>query len=141
MLSITKKSFINKYIRPITTWHWTNNNKRVEIITNPNDSRCNEIFKLRYQVMSEQTPNSPFNENHPMVYLTNNGYEIKDRLDSEPSTVQYALKNSSGRIVSAIRTVDGNKSQLDMEKYGWFNIPEYVKEQGVVEWGRLVSCK
>ena len=68
------------------------------------------------------------------------GYEIRDSLDDEPSTTHYAVRRKSdGKLVSSIRTVCSQKSQLEMERLNWFDLPKAIKDAGAVEWCRLVA--
>jgi hypothetical protein len=114
----------------------------VEIIPDSSDPRCTEIYQLRYNVMNRQSRSpSLFTATHPQVYLgTDHEYEIRDELDEDPATVHFALRNpTTGRLVAAIRIVDANQSVLDMERYGWFDIPAEIKSAGAAELGRLVA--
>ena len=109
----------------------------VEIITDKTDPRCLDIFRLRYNVVVDQC-NMKINPTN--IFESSKGKIIIDKHDSSDATVHYAIRNpQTGKFVSAIRTIDANKTQLDMEKYNWFKIDQKIKETGVVEWSRLVS--
>jgi N-acyl-L-homoserine lactone synthetase len=106
----------------------------VEIIKDKTDTRCLEVYKLRYDVVVNQ---HKMKINPAHIY---NGSMICDEHDLSDATTHYALRNShTGKLVSAIRTVDANKTKIDMEKYNWFKLDESIKKDGVVEWSRLVS--
>lgn len=109
----------------------------VEIIADKTDPRCLDIYRLRHEVMIDQfnMKISPTN-----IFDSSRGKIIMDKHDVSDATVHYAIRNpSTGKFVSAIRTIDANKTQLDMEKYNWFQIDPKIKADGVVEWSRLVS--
>ncbi len=96
-----------------------------------------EIYRLRHEVVVEQY-NMKINESN--IRTSSIGKLIMDQHDISDATVHYAIRNpSTGKLVSAIRTIDANKTQLDMEKHNWFQIDPNIKSSGVVEWSRLVS--
>jgi N-acyl-L-homoserine lactone synthetase len=109
----------------------------VEIITNKTDPRCIEIYRLRHTVVIDQ---HKMKINQSNIYESTSGKVIMDNHDISDATVHYAIRNpATGKIVSAIRTIDANKTKLDMEKHNWFQIDPKIKAGGVVEWSRLVS--
>ena len=109
----------------------------VEVITSKTDPRCMEIYRLRHEVVIEQCK-MKINESN--IQTSSIGKIIIDQHDISDATVHYAIRNpSTGKLVSAIRTIDANKTQLDMEKHNWFQIDKKIKATGVVEWSRLVS--
>lgn len=109
----------------------------VEIISNKMDPRCQEIYRLRYNVVVEQ---HKMKINDSNIKDSSIGKLIMDEHDISEATVHYAIRNpTTGKLVSAIRTIDANKTQLDMEKHKWFQIDQKIKTGGVVEWSRLVS--
>jgi hypothetical protein len=74
------------------------------------------------------------------IFDSSKGKIIMDTHDKSDATVHYAIRSpTTGKYVSAIRTIDGNKTQLDMEKHNWFQLDQSIKAGGVVEWSRLVS--
>jgi len=102
----------------------------VEVITDSSDPRCDEIYRLRGRVM----------RNVPDRYVF--GDQVRGDLDEAESTTHYAYRHpKTGLLVTAIRAVNGVKSQLEMERYGWFNLSEEIKRDGVYEWCRLVADK
>ena len=102
----------------------------VEVITDSSDPRCDEIYRLRGRVM----------RNVPDRYVF--GDQVRDDLDEAESTTHYAYRHpKTGLIVTAIRAVDGVESQLEMERFGWFNLSDDIKRDGVYEWCRLVADK
>jgi hypothetical protein len=106
----------------------------VEIIKDKTDPRCLEIYKLRYDVVVNQHK-MKINPDH--IY---NGTMICDDHDISDATTHYAIRNThTGKLISAIRTVDANKTKIDMEKYNWFHLDNSIKKDGVVEWSRLIS--
>lgn len=106
----------------------------VEIITDKTDPRCLEIYKLRYNVVVNQ---HKMKINSAHIF---NGNMVCDEHDVSDATTHYAIRNShTGKLVSAIRTVDANKTTIDMEKFNWFELDDSIKKDGVVEWSRLVS--
>ncbi len=109
----------------------------IDIITDKTDPRCLEIFKLRYDVVIDQCK---MKINKSNIYESSKGKIILDEHDNSDATVHYAIRNpSTGKYVSAIRTIDANKTKLDMEKHNWFQLDQKIKAGGVVEWSRLVS--
>ena len=109
----------------------------VEIISDKSDPRCADIFRLRYEVVVNQCK---MKINESSIYNSNGGKYICDEHDSSDATTHYAIRNpNTGKIVSAIRTIDAVKTQLDMEKHNWFQLDPKIKQDGVVEWSRLVS--
>ena len=76
-----------------------------------------------------------------MVYQGENGSEIRDPLDDEPSTYHYAVRRSDGKLVSSIRAVNGNQTPLEMERFGWYKFEGEVRENGFAEWCRLICDK
>jgi hypothetical protein len=109
----------------------------VEIITDKMDPRCLEIFRLRYSVVIDQFQ-MRINQSH--VFESSKGNIIMDDHDASDATVHYAIRSPvTGKYVSAIRTIDANKTRLDMEKHNWFQLSDAVKSKGVVEWSRLVA--
>ena len=130
--------------RAITTGHLGRRyTPLVEVIQGgSNDPRLNEIYRLRHQVLYGQTKNSLFTPDHDQVFPGENGFEIRDALDDEESTMHYAVRRETdGKLVSSIRAVDGNKAQLEMEKFGWYNVEEPIREAGFSEWCRLICDK
>ncbi|GMH91505.1 hypothetical protein TrVE_jg11558 [Triparma verrucosa] len=115
-----------------------NDESVVEIIDDSKDPRLEEVYNLRYNVARKimHLPRS-----HPVVYEQASGnYGVKDALDDEDSTVHFAVRNpNNGKVIAAIRTVDANKSVLEMEKYNWHNLSATIKEEGCVEWCRLCA--
>lgn len=110
---------------------------RVEIIKDKADPRCLDIYRLRYDVVVNQ---HKMKVNESSVYESAYGKMICDDHDMSDATVHYAIRNPhTGKIVTSIRTVDGNKTALDMEKYNWFHLDKSIKDGGVVELSRLVS--
>jgi hypothetical protein len=106
----------------------------VEIIKDKTDPRCLEVYKLRYDVVVNQ---HKMKINPAHIY---NGNMVCDEHDLSDATTHYAIRNThTGKLVSAIRTVDANKTKIDMEKYNWFKLDESIKKDGLVEWSRLVS--
>lgn len=109
----------------------------VEIITDKTDPRCLDIFRLRYNVVIDQCKMKIKQSN---IYDSSRGKIIMDDHDASDATVHYAIRNpQTGKFVSAIRTIDANKTTLDMEKHNWFKIDQTIKNNGVVEWSRLVA--
>jgi hypothetical protein len=109
----------------------------VEIITDKTDPRCLDIYRLRHTVVIDQ---HKMKINPSNIYDSASGKVIMDEHDISDATVHYAIRNpATGKIVSAIRTIDANKTKLDMEKHNWFQIDPKIKAGGVVEWSRLVS--
>lgn len=109
----------------------------VEIITDKTDPRCLDIYKLRHDVIVKQQQMKINPEN---IFTGSKGHYICDKHDASDAVVHYAIRNpNTGKFISAIRTIDGNKTQLDMEKHNWFKLSEKIKSEGVVEWSRLVS--
>jgi N-acyl-L-homoserine lactone synthetase len=109
----------------------------VEIIKDKTDPRCLEIYRLRHNVVVDQFK---LKINPSNVYESACGKVIIDEHDISDATVHYAIRNpATGKIVSAIRTIDANKTKLDMEKHNWFQIDPKIKAGGLVEWSRLVS--
>jgi len=109
----------------------------VEIINDKSDPRCLEIYKLRHDVVIDQCK-MKINENN--IFNSSSGKIICDVHDVSDATTHYAIRNpNTGKFVSAIRTIDANKTQLDMEKHNWFKLDPVLKQDGVVEWSRLVS--
>ena len=109
----------------------------VEIIKDKTDVRCLEIYRLRHTVVVDQH-NMKINPAH--IFESSSGKMVCDDHDLSDATTHYAIRSpSTGKLVSAIRTVDANKTLIDMEKYKWFQLPQHVKQEGVVEWSRLVS--
>jgi len=65
---------------------------------------------------------------------------VRDDLDEADSTVHFLCRNpKSGKVVSSIRTVDANKSTLEMELHNWWKLSDDIKQGGAVEWCRLVA--
>ena len=109
----------------------------VEIIKDKTDPRCIDIYRLRHDVIIDQC-NMKIDKSN--VFESTTGKFIMDKHDISDATVHYAIRDqTTGKLVSAIRTIDANKTQLDMEKHKWFNIEPKIKSGGVVEWSRLVS--
>ena len=109
----------------------------VEIIKDKTDPRCLDIYRLRHDVIINQC-NMKIDQSN--IFESKTGKIIMDKHDISDATVHYAIRNpANGKLVSAIRTIDANKTQLDMEKHKWFNIDQKIKSGGVVEWSRLVS--
>lgn len=109
----------------------------VEIISDAADPRCLDIFRLRHTVVIDQCK---MTINASNIVDSAKGKMIMDDHDMSPATVHYAVRSpKTGEIVSAIRTIDANKTTLDMEKHNWFQIDNNIKANGVVEWSRLVS--
>ena len=109
----------------------------VDIITDKTDPRCLEIFRLRYSVVIDQFQ---MKINPANVFDSSKGKIIMDEHDASDATVHYAIRHpKTGQYVSAIRTIDANKTKLDMEKHNWFQLDQSIKAGGVVEWSRLVS--
>jgi N-acyl-L-homoserine lactone synthetase len=109
----------------------------VEIIKDKTDPRCLDIYRLRYDVVVNQ---HKMKINESNIFGSDSGKMICDDHDMSDATTHYAIRNShTGKIVSSIRTIDGNKTALDMEKYNWFQLDKSIKDGGVVEWSRLVS--
>ncbi len=109
----------------------------VEIITDKTDPRCLDIYRLRHTVVVDQC-NMKINQSN--IHDSAIGKVIVDEHDISDATVHYAVRNpATGKFVSAIRTIDANKTKLDMEKHNWFQIDPKIKAGGVVEWSRLVS--
>jgi N-acyl-L-homoserine lactone synthetase len=109
----------------------------VEIISDKSDPRCIDIFRLRYEVVINQCK---MKINESSIYNSSTGKYICDEHDGSDATTHYAIRNpNTGKIVSAIRTIDAVKTQLDMEKHNWFQLDPKIKQDGVVEWSRLVS--
>jgi hypothetical protein len=112
----------------------------VEIITDKTDPRCLEIYRLRHEVIVNQ---HKMNINPANIFTDQSGGKyICDHHDTDTTNavVHYAIRNpNTGKYISSIRTVDGNKTKLDMEKHGWFRLSDTIKQNGVVEWSRLVS--
>lgn len=109
----------------------------VEIISDKSDPRCADIFRLRHEVVVNQCK---MKINESSIYNSNGGKYICDEHDGSDATTHYAIRNpNTGKIVSAIRTIDALKTQLDMEKHNWFQLDPKIKQDGVVEWSRLVS--
>jgi len=133
--TVSRQLNVITQIRRHTTEHmFSRYSAAIETFGNT-DPRADEVYRLRYNVMST-APGSPFNASHPQVI---DDCKIRDELDCAESTIHYAIRcPKTDEIVAAIRTVDANKSQLDMERYGWFDIPEEIKAGGAVEWGRLI---
>jgi N-acyl-L-homoserine lactone synthetase len=106
----------------------------VEIIKDKTDPRCLDIYRLRYDVVVNQ---HKMKVNKSSVY---SGNMICDDHDMSDATTHYAIRNPhTGKIVTSIRTIDGNKTALDMEKYNWFHLDKSITDGGVVEYSRLVS--
>ena len=106
----------------------------IEIIKDKTDPRCLEIYKLRYDVVINQ---HKMKINESNIY---NGSMIRDDHDMSDATIHYAIRNThTGKLISSIRTIDGCKTTLDMEKHKWFLLDESIKKDGVVELSRLVS--
>jgi hypothetical protein len=80
-------------------------------------------------------------KSHSHVYEDATGaLGVRDQLDDAESTVHFLVRNpKSGKVVSSIRTVDASRSQLEMERFGWWKISDEMKKQGAVEWCRLVA--
>ena len=59
-------------------------------------------------------------QSHPaVIQLQDGNYGVRDELDMEDSTVHFFVRNPmDGKVVAAIRTVDANESQLEMEVRG-----------------------
>jgi len=118
-------------VRPFTFEHWTRYTPLVEIISDSTDARMKEIYEFRYKVLNQQTKHTKFvYGTHPQVYKSEEDtsgltrFQVRDGLDEDESTVQYAVRSpTTGKYVSAIRTVDGNKSKLEMEQHKWFEMP------------------
>ena len=109
----------------------------VEIIKDKTDPRCIDIYRLRHNVIIDQC-NMKIDQSN--IFESTTGKIIMDKHDISDATVHYAIRDpATGKLVSAIRTIDANKTQIDMEKYKWFNIDQKIKSGGVVEWSRLVS--
>lgn len=109
----------------------------VEIITDKTDPRCLEIFRLRYNVVIDQFR---MRINPSNVFDSSKGKIIMDEHDASDATVHYAIRHpTTGKYISAIRTINANQTTLDMEKYNWFHLNDTIKRGGVVEWSRLVS--
>lgn len=109
----------------------------VEIITDKTDPRCLEIYKLRHEVIVNQ---HKMKINQANIFTSQTGKYICDFHDTTDAVVHYAIRNpNTGKYISSIRTIDGNKTQLDMEKHNWFKLSDKIKADGVVEWSRLVS--
>ncbi len=109
----------------------------VEIITDKTDPRCLDIYKLRHDVIIKQQKMKINPEN---IFNGSKGNYICDKHDTTDAVVHYAIRHpNTGKFISAIRTIDGNKTQLDMEKHNWFKLSDKIKSEGVVEWSRLVS--
>jgi hypothetical protein len=90
--------------RSITTGHlFTRNSPLVEIITDSNDPRCAEVYRLRHDVLAKAAKSTVFTEDHPLVFPTELGFEIYDDLDQCASTTQYAVRGSDGNICCAVR--------------------------------------
>jgi N-acyl-L-homoserine lactone synthetase len=109
----------------------------VDIITDKTDPRCLEIFRLRHEVVIDQCK---MKINTSNIFDSSKGKILMDTHDASDATVHYAIRSpTTGKYVSAIRTIDGNKTKLDMEKHNWFQLDPSIKSGGVVEWSRLVS--
>jgi N-acyl-L-homoserine lactone synthetase len=109
----------------------------IEIIKDKTDPRCLEIYRLRHKVVVEQ---HKMKINPAHIFDSVSGKMVCDDHDLSDATTHYAIRSpSTGKMVSSIRTVDANKTLIDMEKYKWFQLPDHVKKEGVVEWSRLVS--
>ncbi len=109
----------------------------VEIIRDKTDPRCLDIYKLRYDVVINQ---NKMKINETNIYNSDIGKIICDDHDTSDATTHFAIRNpNTGKYVSSIRTIDGNKTKLDMEKYNWFELDASIKRDGVVEYSRLVS--
>lgn len=109
----------------------------VEIITDKSDPRCLEIYRLRHEVIVNQ---QKMKINPANIFTGPSGKYICDNHDLSDAVVHYAIRNpNTGKYVSSIRTIDGNKTTLDMEKHNWFKLSDTIKADGVVEWSRLVS--
>jgi len=112
-----------------------------EIITDSNDPRMKEIYRLRFKVGRQVMKLS---RSDPRVYQDDEDgyYEVRDDLDEEESTVSFLIRNpNDGKPIASIRTVCGVQSQLEMEKFGWFDVPQSIKDGGLVEWCRLCAVK
>ena len=100
----------------------------VEIITDKTDPRCLDIYKLRYDVVINQ---NKMKINETNVYNSDIGKIICDDHDVSDATTHFAIRNpNNGKYVSSIRTIDGNKTKLDMEKYNWFELDASIKRDG-----------
>ena len=109
----------------------------IDIITDKTDPRCLEIFRLRHDVIVDQCKMKVSKSN---VFDSSKGKIIMDTHDTSDATIHYAIRSPiTGKYVSAIRTIDGNKTKLDMEKHNWFQLDQSIKAGGVAEWSRLVS--
>ena len=140
----------NRFIRPsirafsgLTLSHLQRYTPLVEIIESSDDPRCSEIYQLRHKVLFEQGKNSKFDSSHPQVYKSaDNKWEIRDDLDEDETTIQYAVRSPTTKeLVCSIRTVDGNMSTLEMQRHKWYDVDIYIRQDGYVEWSRLVADK
>jgi len=109
-----------------------------EIIEDSNDPALEDVWRLRFKVARKimHLPRS-----HPAVLQLGDGtWGVRDELDMAESTVHFFIRNpTDGKVVAAIRTVDANKSQLEMEKFNWHNLSDEIKQGGAVEWCRLCA--
>ena len=107
-------------------------------VTSDQDKK--DIFKLRYDVMVNNTTTFP--KTH---YCIHNNSEFRDDYDELPSTKHYLVRKD-GVAVASCRLVDRNNVIFEAEKFNWCQVsslltPTHTNPTNVAEPTRVVVCK